>query len=282
MPLLLTTCADYPDGTDDDRHLVEALRGRGARPEVRRWDAIEPQADCTVLMRSPWDYFQRAAEFSAWLDALEAAGARVLNPLPVLRWNMDKAYLRELAAAGLALPATRWLDAPTPTTVRAAMAEAGWTRAVLKPRVSGGAWGTHLLDADTDLTDDMLAPAQASGAVLQEFLPEIQGAGELSVIFLGGRYSHAVRKTAAPGDFRVQSDFGGAVAPAEPKPETLVLAARAHGATPASCLYARVDIVETERGPLLMELEVLEPELFFRVARPSAGRLAEAVLAAMA
>jgi len=241
---------------------------------VQPWSSIASNTPADlVLLRSTWDYHKRIQEFRSWLTRLESAGRRVLNPVPTVLWNLDKAYLRELSAQGIAIPETRFEYQLTPPRLAALMATMGWSHAVVKPRISATAYGTFLVSAG-ELVDS-LAPAWESGALVQEYVREVAEQGELSLIFFGGEYSHAVSKKPKSGDFRVQTDFGGSVEPVLPSEDAVQFATRVLQATPHPWTYARVDIVETAKGPLLMELELVEPHLFFDVEPRSAGRLAD-------
>jgi glutathione synthase/RimK-type ligase-like ATP-grasp enzyme len=226
-----------------------------------------------ILLRSTWDYHKRVQEFRNWLAELEATGRRVLNPVSTVRWNLDKAYLSDLAALGIAIPETRFEYQLTPPRLAALMASLGWSHAVVKPRISATAYGTFLVRAG-DMVDS-LAPAWESGALVQEYVSELTQQGELSLMFFGGEYSHAVIKRPRPGDFRVQTDFGGSVEPILPSEDAIQFGTRVLHRIPHPGTYARVDIVETAKGPLLMELELIEPHLFFDVEPRSAERLAD-------
>ena len=200
-----------------------------------------------------------------------------MNPPQIARGNVDKIYLQELEAAGIAIPKTRWLDRIDNDTIDRAMGEEGWDRAVLKPRIAATAYGTFLVSKGSTLSDDDLAPARASGALLQEVVPEIVERGETSIVYAGGAFSHAVVKRAKDGEFRVQQDFGGRVEAASPSAALLSFAASVMTLVPDTCLYARVDVVESSRGPLLMELELIEPELYFLHVPDAASRMAQLI-----
>ncbi len=276
--VILATCRHLPGLTSSDAVLARALVRHGADVSAVPWDLVDPaRPEGLVCLRSTWDYFRRWTESSQWVTTFAAGPGRLLNPAPTVLWNADKTYLRELAAAGIALPRTRWFDPGTRPDIRRFLDEAGLDRAVIKPRISGAAYGTHVVTHASTLTEAEWAPLEQAGSLLQAFVPEI-AAGELSLVFLDGRFSHAVRKIAAPGDFRVQSDFGGRVEPVDPSAGTLGFARAVLTATPRPWLYARVDIVETPAGPLLMELEILEPDLFLGSASGGADRLAAALL----
>jgi glutathione synthase/RimK-type ligase-like ATP-grasp enzyme len=273
----------HPRATDDDRFLVDALVRLGASVDERPWSdpTVQWEHYDAVIVRSCWDYFHRADEFHRWLDALEARGARVFNATSTLRWNADKAYLRDLDASGVPVIPTHWIDRGTDSTLEEVRRRTGWSELVVKPAVSGGAHRTWRASPG-DLADERLSAMAADGTVLiQPLVDEIESEGEWSLIFLDGRYSHAVIKRPRSGDFRVQKEHGGTVEPIVPPESIIADAARALGATvPAGevPLYARVDGCVVDGTLMLMELEVLEPELFLRTDPAAGDRLAAALL----
>ena len=281
----LVTYDARPDVTDDDRLLAEALSARGVAVHAVPWS--DPQAQWSafdaVVVRSPWDYFLRAAEFHRWLDRLERERARTHNDARILRWNADKSYLRELEASGIPVIPTRWLDARSKASLAELRRDTGWTDLVVKPTVSGGAHRTWRSAPGTEAADDIrLAEMIGTGAVMvQPLVGEIEREGEWSLVFLAGAYSHAVLKRPCPGDFRVQREHGGSVESVEPTGAVIAAAERVIAAIPfgeAPPLYGRVDGCIVDGELRLMELEVLEPELFLRCAAESAERLADALL----
>jgi glutathione synthase/RimK-type ligase-like ATP-grasp enzyme len=282
MTLLFATCDHQPWLTEDDQVLAAALARRGVTVAPIPWTGIDPYAVLDappVVLRSTWDYHRVPTLFRAWLQSLEDSGRGVWNDPVTTRRNIDKIYVQQLHEAGIAVPVTRWLDRVTPEEVRVAMENAGWSRAVLKPRVAATAYGTCLVERDTSWADLDLAPARAAGALLQEFVPEIATRGEVSLVYIDGVFTHAVVKQARTGDFRVQKDFGGSVDRLDPSPAARAFADRVMATAGGGTLYARVDLVETARGPLLMELELIEPELYFLLAPEAADRMADAILA---
>lgn len=283
MPtVLLATCHAKPDLTPSDAVLAGALRARGAEVGAVPWDRLSPDAvkGATLCLRSTWDYHHRSDEFRGWITSLQSAGTSVRNPAETVLANMDKRYLAGLAEVGIAIPPTIWLEPGEHFDPMALLGEAGWDRGVLKPRISATAHGTVLVTAGAPVDRDLVGPAQVAGGLLQAFIPEVVEFGEVSLVFIAGVCTHAVRKRARTGDFRVQHDFGGtatreAVAPGLERFGHQVL--EASGAT---WLYARVDLVETADGPVLMELELIEPDLFLDQAPEAAERLAEGLLGA--
>jgi len=285
VKVVFATCDHQPLVARDDQPLADELTALGVDVVPIPWTEIDPYAliDAPpILLRSTWDYHRVPTLFASWLDALADAGRLTMNPPRVARDNIDKIYLQALEAAGVAIPRTRWLDRIDNAAIDRAMKEEGWDTAVLKPRVAATAYGTFLVSKDSTLSDEELAPANASGALLQEIVPEIVLDGETSIVYAGGAFSHAVVRRAKDGDFRVQQDFGGNVEAVSPSPSLLSFAASVMTRVPDSCLYARVDVVESGRGPLLIELELIEPELYFLHAPEGAHRMAREIVTRLA
>lgn len=312
MRIALATCSDLPAGDGDDATLVAAFQRHGARAEWVLWDRPPAEADWPsfdgVLLRSTWDYPHRASEFAAWARTT-ASQTRLINGPAMIEWNVDKTYLRSLADAGVPVIATAWLrpsDAASATAIAAAATDCGaGATAFLKPVIGAGALGTHRFSPDgpgcqaaaqaaASWLADHPHPADAPAFMLQPFLDSVGSRGEVSVIFAGDPDAvHGVRKVPLPGDYRVQDDHGASDEPWPVPPDLARLAAhvRAHAerltGTPA--VYARADFLdaapsgtpESAADWRLVELELVEPSLFFRHAPGTADTLAAAVLAAV-
>ena len=234
--IALVTCAEHPDLSPDDRLLAAALARRGFRPVPALWDDpdlrwVEHDA---VVLRSCWDYHYRADAFRRWLDRLEREGARVYNRLGTVRWNMRKTYLRDLEAAGVPVTGTVWVAAGSASTLREIAHRTGWDTLVVKPTVSASAFETWLVErggaaADEERFARLLGERDL---MVQPFLPAVVAEGELSLVFISGRFSHAVRKRAKAGDFRVQEEHGGTAEREEVAPDLVRQAARALAVAP--------------------------------------------------
>ena len=268
--IALATNAEFPELFFDDDLLREALVARGADAVPAVWD--DAGQDWTsydlVVVRSTWDYTARVAEFLAWAGGVP----RLANPANVLRWNTDKRYLRELSGAGVPVVPTRWLDGA------AALAGVEWDDVVVKPNVSAGAADT-LRCAPSSAEAAALAEAiAASGRVVmvQPYLDGVEGYGERSLLFAEGTFTHAVRRNPALSSEGFTRYDAAAV---EPTDAELDVARRALAAVGEPLLYARVDIVPGPEGPVLMELEVTEPQLFLRFSPSGVEALADAVVA---
>ncbi|MEO9226341.1 MAG: hypothetical protein ABI328_08185, partial [Gemmatimonadaceae bacterium] len=270
------------DLTPDDRLAAEALRARGVEVTAAVWTdgAVEWGAFDCIVVRSTWDYHHHAQEFRAWIDALGASGARVWNPVSVLRWNMEKTYLRDLEAAGVPVVPTAWLTTGTNPDLGALLDERGWDDAIIKPVISAGASRTSRVSHAT-MTDAVpqLAESLALGDVMvQPFIREIQTHGEWSLMFINGEFSHAVRKMPTSGDFRVQTQYGGGWTADTPGGDVLDAARRVVEVAPSPWLYARVDGIETASGFMLLELEMLEPSLFLETTPDAVARFVDAIV----
>jgi glutathione synthase/RimK-type ligase-like ATP-grasp enzyme len=281
MTVAIATCAEHPDLPEGERSLLGALRELGVRAEPAIWDS--PSVDWAsfeaVILRAAWDYHLKREAFLRWLERLEAAGVPLWNPAPVVRANMEKTYLRALEEAGVPVVPTAWIARGDGRSLDEVLSERGWTRAVVKPVISASSFLTRRVargePGGQTALDEVLAH---SGAMVQPYLPEIEAEGEWSFIFLDGDFSHAVLKTPARGDFRVQSEHGGAAVRREPPPELLAQAAAVAALGARDVLYARVDGVRRGGGLLLVELELVEPFLYLDEAPGAAGRLAGAIV----
>jgi hypothetical protein len=286
--IALATAEKLPTLNDDDRLLIPALAELGFAAVPAVWDAPDVCWDeChAVLVRSCWDYHHRLEEFLAWVTRLERARVPLWNPPAVLRWNSHKGYLRDLAARGVPIVPTRWLERGAPVDLARLLRDPGWREAVVKPAVSASAHGTwrtsvETARADQPRLDELL---RAGDVMVQPLMSEVHDplGGEWSILFFGGRASHAVLKRPAAGDYRVQWEFGGTAVTMAPPPKLIADAAAVIAAVPGHPLYARVDGVERDGRLVLMELELIEPHLFLGWDNGAAARLATAVGATMA
>jgi glutathione synthase/RimK-type ligase-like ATP-grasp enzyme len=252
-----------------------------------RVDWADPQIDwsrfrCAVF-RTTWDYFDRFAEFSAWLRRVERQ-TRLCNDASLVWWNVDKHYLADLDARGVPAVPSRFVERGGAQTLPELLDEAGWRDAVLKPCVSGAARHTYRIDRDNAAqVEAVVRPLLAEESfILQPFQPDVLVNGEDTLMVFEGRYSHAVRKLPKAGDFRVQDDYGGSVHPRRPTDEQVELAERAMAACNQLPAYGRVDMVRDESGRyVVMELELVEPELWLRDHPPAAAAFAEAIARAV-
>lgn len=280
--LRLAILSPVPDYEEDWSHIkADYMRLLGQDAYFIDWTTAGDLGDFDLVTPLlAWGYQRDCAAWFALLDRMEAEGIAISNPVSVLRWNSDKAYLAELDASGIATVPTRVsaaLDAADLETARAAF---GADMLVVKPPISGGADGTFRLAAGDEL------PISVAGRrmMIQPFLDSIADEGEYSLFYFGGNFSHSIIKRPAAGDFRVQDQFGGYEEAVEAPDAATTLAGSALAATAAitgtgTLAYARVDMLRDGDGVFrLMELELIEPSLFLRFAPDGGTAFADALL----
>lgn len=281
MDVALVTCAAMPGLHPDDRQLLHALRAAGIESEPAVWE--DPNYDWSAVrlavIRSAWDYSFRRDQFVAWADRA-ARGTTLWNSARVVRWNTHKHYLCDLAERGVPAVPTVMLPAGSSTTLDQVLEARGWSDAVVKAAVAQS--GRYALFVPRDRREAgrshlaKLLPHE--DMLVQPYLPSVGTAGELSLVFVEGECTHAVRKRAAAGEFRVHDDYGGTVEVETPGEAHLATARAALAAVGEPVHYARVDLVEgPSGGPMIMEFELVEPELFFRWSPKAAERFAATV-----
>jgi glutathione synthase/RimK-type ligase-like ATP-grasp enzyme len=278
--LAFATCQQFPEMNSDDRLVADALGRKGINVISAVWDA--PNTDWSrfdgVVIRSTWDYHLAVDRYAQWLRSFSCGANRLWNPPEVVLPNLNKRYLGALAGRGIEVVPTKCLAAGGGRILRKVLEDCGWKEAVIKPTVSAsahGTWRTSLATADADQSR-FAAQIHRQDLLIQPYLAEIAAPGEWSFVFFGGRYSHAVLKRPAAGDFRVQREYGGSSAPAEPATTLIDQAQNALAAVDQELLYARVDGVERHGRLVLMELEINEPFLFIGFSEGAAERFAEA------
>ena len=281
MPrVALVTSSKFPNLTADDRLLLAPLRERGIRAEPAIWD--DPSVDWSsydaIVLRSTWDYHLMPEKFLLWIDSLARANAQVWNSPALVRWNVNKIYLRDLDSRGMFTVPTLWPERDERVSLRERLQQMRWEKAIIKPRISATAHRTQLVTHETaDLAQALLDElCIGPGAMVQKFMDSIVDEGEWSLMFFDGTSSHAILKTPASGDFRVQNDFGGSDRLADPPAHVLQSAMRILQAVEPT-LYARVDGVVEDNQFHLMELELIEPALFLSSHPEAASKFADAI-----
>jgi glutathione synthase/RimK-type ligase-like ATP-grasp enzyme len=271
-----------PQGTTDDRLAIPPLESRGWHVDVLSWRAAADwSAYDAVLIRSTWDYHRDPDTFLQVLGEIDRSGAGLLNPLALVRWNARKSYLRELDSLGVATVPTVWRERLEVGELASLFEELAADDVIVKPVVSASAEGTARIDRHAPIACVRQIEAQfATRAVMaQPVARAVLDEGEFSLIYLGGAFSHAVRKTPRLGDFRVQEEHGGTIRTAEAEATLLNAGEAVIAALPEVPLYARVDIVRANdlAGWWLMELELIEPTLYLGMSPGAPERFARAL-----
>lgn len=263
LDVALASCVTLPDPDDDAAPLLDALRAAGMTAEVLAWD--DPRADFgrarLTLLRSTWNYPERPADFLAWIDRTAAASI-MWNPPQVVKWNVHKGYLLELQKQGVPVVPTELVGRGSDATLEVIAGARGWSDVVIKPAISAGSRGTMRARDFAAIRgrggDHLRALLRDGDVLVQPYVASVEGHGERSMVWIDGEVTHAVRKSPRfPGDPESTSPVGVGE-------DERQLAMRAVAAAPSPLLYARVDMARDENGaPRVMELELIEPSLFF-------------------
>ena len=274
------TMADMGDFVTDFHLSFEPMQSLGwdvvtvdwrSQPD---WNAFDAVYLCT-----PWDYPEFVGEFEAVLQDIESSDAWLCNDLATVRWNLEKSYMRDVAARGDDIVPSLWFEQFDAVDVPGFFARHGVGRVVIKPTIGANAKDTYVLDDPVEerLLQELETIFSGRPFFVQPFIENIRSEGEFSLFFFDGNYSHAIQKTPKPGDFRVQEEHGADIVPVSPPDDLLSTATTVFSHLEPMPVYGRGDWV---RGPdgrfLLMELELIEPSLYLRTDRGAASRFARA------
>lgn len=256
----------FPEQEHD--FLLNFLQQKGLNIQRNAWsdETIDwTQFDCIVL-KAPWDYVEKPIQFYQWLDEMALQNIPLLNPADIVKWNCDKHYLKEIADAGLRVIPSAFIERGEHFNSADHFEAFDTDTLIVKPCISGSSKNTFLVgkdDAESAGTINTLLQKEAM--MVQPFIPHIKEEGEWALLFFGGKFSHALVKTPANGDFRCQQQFGGSVQATRPTAALLQAATEYVSKFAKGCLYARVDGLVVDNVFYLMELELVDPVLFLAV-----------------
>lgn len=238
------------------------------------WDEYD-----VAIIRSTWDYQDDVEAYMRVLQAISDSSALLLNPLSIVKWNINKNYLQELQAKGVETLPTLWIDHFDYSDIKGYFDQCASDQIVIKPTISANADNTYWLKLNDyghneRLLKDTLKDKQL---MVQPFVESILNTGEYSLFYFAGQYSHGIKKTPKPGDFRVQEEHGGLLNRIEPDASMLALAKRALLTIPEPVFYARIDLVEHQSQYKVMEIELIEPSLYFNLDEESPMRFCKAL-----
>lgn len=267
---------------DEYHYLKNALEAKGLKVKRTYWD--HPTYDWSntkaVVFRTIWDYFERFDEFWPWLESIKEKTI-LINPFSLIKWNIDKHYLRDLAQKGIQIVPTHFVDKGNWQGLKEVCEINHWKNIVIKPAISGAAFHTYkILDAEISEKEELFKQLVTERDMLvQEYQETITTLGEASLMVFNGKYTHAILKKAKSGDFRVQDDFGGTVHPYYPSEKEIAFAEKVFAACNPMPAYGRADIIWDALGNIyLSELEIVEPELWVRNNPASANDFAEGII----
>lgn len=268
----------------EDQLLFDAFEQKGLKVYKTHWN--DPEFDWTstkcAMIRTTWDIYDdgKFEQFQAWLDRVKDQ-THLINDFDTIQWNVDKHYLKDLDARGIKIPPTIFIPQGDNRSLEEIVGSSSWTNPILKPAISGGGRHTYKLTDEKlkEVSGTFSELIQNEAMLLQEFQGNVVEKGELTLMVFDGKYSHAVLKKAKAGDFRVQDDFGGTVHAYEPSLEEIAFAERVVSVCDSIPLQARVDFIWDNEGDLCVsELELIEPELWFRNKEGSAEACVDGVV----
>ena len=289
--ITLLTCRAYykPDNVTpyiqnillEQELLKSAFEAQGLKVDIAYWDnpTYEWQETKSVFFRTIWDYFERFDEFWEWLEQVKTK-TRLINSYELIKWNIDKHYLKDLSSWGIETVPTYFADKGCNMKLHEIAKRNQWKDLVIKPAISASAFKTYKILANEIQVNEKLfnSLVQERNMLVQPYFETITQLGEASLMVFNGKFTHAILKKAQPGDFRVQDDFGGTVHNYIPTKAEINFAEKVFETCKTKPVYGRVDIVwDNDKNFYLSELEIIEPELWIRNYPKCAERIAEAV-----
>jgi glutathione synthase/RimK-type ligase-like ATP-grasp enzyme len=282
MKVALITCRKLGGLTSDDVLVQAPLEKRHIEVKPEVWD--DPDVDWNdfdgIVIRSTWDYHYRAGEFADWIRRCKAAKVPMWNPPDTVLWNMNKKYLLELEQKGFRIIPTQFVSQGDNADLAEILRKWGWKKAVVKPDISASSHKTWMVSSESVQDQhqiDFSSMLKESGVLIQEFRDEILSSGERSMIYFNHEFSHSVIKTPASGDFRSQEELGGIIRRQTPSTELVNKGLDLLESLQSSILYSRIDGVEIGNDFLLMEVELIEPNLYLKYSESAAEKFAECI-----
>jgi glutathione synthase/RimK-type ligase-like ATP-grasp enzyme len=265
-----------------DQMLFEPLKAVGWSAEEVSWRKTDVDWNVfdVVVIRTTWDYQDDVEAFMACLQRIEASSAQLQNGLKAVEWNISKRYLSDLQNQGINIVPTLWFNAFVVAELQIGFSHFDTSEIVLKPLVSANADHTYRLTPENlkEQADELKDVFAHREFMMQPFLPEIVNEGEYSLFYFAGHYSHSILKQPGAGDFRVQEEHGGHLKSIQPSEEMLTIARHCLAALPADVLYARIDLVRHKNEFAVMEIELIEPSLYFNMDPESPQRFVDAFI----
>jgi glutathione synthase/RimK-type ligase-like ATP-grasp enzyme len=281
MKIGILTCARLPELLESDQKLIPLFTKENITAKAVIWD--DESVDWTefdyLIFRNTWDYYQKEIAFNLWLNKIESLRIKTLNPISVIQKNKHKFYLKELEKEGISILPTIFLEKNSTLNLQNLIPES-WEKIVIKPAFSAGSYLTKLIERSEleSIQTEFNEHFETKDFLLQEFRPEIKDLGESSFIFFNGKFSHAVNKKPIENDFRVQIQYGGKYTLIQPNDDLLQQAELVLSKIPEKLLYARIDGIVIENKLHLMEIELIEPDLYFDLADGARERFVDSFL----
>jgi glutathione synthase/RimK-type ligase-like ATP-grasp enzyme len=265
MKIAILTCDRLKDLTSSDQKILAMLLKSGLDAQATVWDDenIDWESFDYLIFRNTWDYYEKETAFLAFLDYIERLNIPTLNSLPIVRKNIHKFYLRDFENKGIKIIPTVFIEKGS-TFSLSELKSSDWPKAVIKPAFSAGSYLTEVVTDENilELSEQYNVLATDKDLLFQKFMPEIQLIGETSLLFFNRKFSHSVCKVPKHGDFRVQSQFGGQYSSTTVTENVMNQALDIINLVEGDLLFARIDGIIIDDIFYLMELELIEPDLY--------------------
>ncbi len=280
--IAILTCEELSELTEYDRQVAGILNDNGlqAVPVVWNDDNVDWDDYSMAIVRTTWGYHNEIEKFHLLLDKFDSKGLPVWNPAAVLRRNSHKFYLKSLGKNGIDIIPTIFIPKGTHTELDNLIKDMHWDEFIIKPAVSAGSQDTFFsngngINEGNDFLGELLS---GRDVLLQKFMPEILTGGEISTIFFSDGFHYTINKVPRAGDFRVQNNYGGIYTHIDPAPALLETSRMIAGLYLDQCLYARIDGVESGDKFYLMEVELIEPDLYMNIFPPAINSFASLIM----
>ncbi len=279
MKLGILTCEKLPNLLDSDQKLILLFEVHHFDVKAVIWDdlSVNWSSFDYLIFRNTWDYYEKETAFNKWLEKIEQLKIPTFNSIATIQKNKHKFYLKELQSKGVLILPTVFLEKNSLISL-AEIIPQQWQKVVIKPAFSAGSYLTKLVDRNdlNEIENEFAEHFKTKDFLIQEFQPEIKLVGETSFIFFNGKFSHCVNKKPIENDFRVQFQYGGKYKLIEPSANLIQQAKNIIAHFPEKLLYARVDGIIIRNQLHLMEIELIEPDLYFDLAEGSRERFVNA------
>lgn len=278
--IAIATSQQYPDLYPPDQWMINAFEVAGYKAIPVVWDdsSVDWKDFDIVVIRSTWDYYVKVDAWKRWLDTLEQLGIRLINDVSIVMANMDKAYLKELNSKGIKIVESIFIDKAS--SVEAAFNTVIWDEMIIKPTISAGSHLTERFSKSElpEIIEKYTEIGKETDLILQPFLSEIITNGEISLVYFDNTFSHSIIKRPVEGDFRIQLQFGGQYSAYQASTELIEFGYEALNALANNAVYGRVDCILINGFPHIMEVELIEPDLYFDFHVEAKDRYFKAVM----
>ena len=276
----LLTINDLTNFKCYDNLIFRPLKNAGWDCDLVSWESLDIDWDQykAVIIRSTWNYQEKYHSFIQVLNDITTSNAFLYNPIDIVKWNINKRYLKDLEEKNIQIVPSKWFTTFDSKEILNSFVNFKSKRLIIKPCISANADLTYILEQNSsiEILSKLKNDFKNKEFIIQPFIENIKSEGEYSLIFFGNILSHVLLKIPRTGDFRVQEEHGGILKSIlNPEIDLIKFGFKVIKNLPKPCLYSRVDVVRFENKFLLMEVELIEPSLYFNMDLKSAQKFVE-------